>query len=804
MHDGRGCREVEPGAARLERDDHDAHGAVILKAVDHLLAVRNRDAAVQEIGPFARGALDPRLKPLAHFAKLREDEHLAVRFAAALENLEKRGALAGIGQRRFGFRILRGRIADLLEAHDELQNLTAARGLGIVGGDGRFDGLRIGVWGCFAAALGGGASRRTALDIADFVEVRLQHLAVKRRLLGRQRHEAVDRVALGQVRDDRLVGLEAAQHEGGRKASERFGCRRVAIAFDREHKGLLKVLRRPQKMRLHRVENRPVLHESVFDGRARHGDRLRRAQRFGGRRLCGGGVFNGLRFVKDEEAPAHGGKHLGVAAHRAVARENDVGERRAVFGKLAVRSVVEPDRERRSEFRDLVLPVRHERCRYDREDAAFHEFTFELQLVNGGDHLQGLPEPHVVGDKRPDAQSEVFHEPRVAACLIGAQRCTKVRGWRHVVNRREPGKPLAHALGDVDFGAAVFACERCAHLFEVARLRGLFERRRHGGEFVGVDPDEVVADANDFARVGFEALEFFRRQFSIAERHRPVKTRKCVAPEHARAALRSRIEMRDKPRLQKTLELLGQHDRNAEEREDGRRIKEKLLQFAREECQGLAALLTNVFECRVCTRERFENRERGEPVLGVAVVLEKLREHHGALHAEVCSMRIGCARVDFFVIGHVGRRLRGFDRLRVDRTAENAEVEFHALGINARRQNRSPRIGVPEEEGAQAARKKALGARREASVREAHVFAERGRAVKRLDALPGLGGIRGAQKRTDGGCERKKHRTANAAFRFGHEAKRFGLKELLGKGRDALDERVKKRCDGAASQCGRP
>ena len=72
------------------------------KAVDHVLALRERHAAVQEVHRFACGVGNPALKPLAHLPVLREDEHLAARLVAAFKRFKKRRAFARVGRGRFG------------------------------------------------------------------------------------------------------------------------------------------------------------------------------------------------------------------------------------------------------------------------------------------------------------------------------------------------------------------------------------------------------------------------------------------------------------------------------------------------------------------------------------------------------------------------------------------------------------------------------------------------------------------------------------------------------------------------------
>ena len=186
MHDGGRGRKIEPRAARLEAHDHRAHRAVVLEAVRHAGAALARDAPVQKVGTLARRLGDPLLQTFAHFAELREDEDLSVALPAFRQNFEKRHALAGVGLFRARAEELRGRVADLLQLHDERKHDAAA--------------LR---------------ERHRAVFAAQFSHRFVERLRIERRLLLRNRREAVDYVLFRQIPDDRLVGFHAADHEGG-------------------------------------------------------------------------------------------------------------------------------------------------------------------------------------------------------------------------------------------------------------------------------------------------------------------------------------------------------------------------------------------------------------------------------------------------------------------------------------------------------------------------------------------------------------------------------------------------------------
>ena len=294
---------------------------------------------MEKVGTLACCCFDPLLKALAHLAVLREDEHLAVGFETLTENLEHRVGLAGIRTKRFRLRILRRRIADLLQARDELEDKTAAR---------------------HAARGRGGVGR--FLGLADFLHELLEGRSIKRRLFGAHECVVVRCIFFRKIRNDRLVGLEAPQHEGRGKAPEGFRRLLIAVALNGFGKGFGEFLLRAEELRLHGRENRPVFHQAVFNGRARHGDHLIGPDAAHGGGLSCGNILDRLRLIEDEKLPADGGEHLIVAPQCAVAREKHVG-RLFRSGELSVGAVVGADGEGRSELRDFARPVRDERGR---------------------------------------------------------------------------------------------------------------------------------------------------------------------------------------------------------------------------------------------------------------------------------------------------------------------------------------------------------------------------------------------------------------------------------------------------------
>ena len=215
---------------------------------------------MKEVGPLTGCFFDPGLQALSHFPVLRENEHLATGFPTVPENVKEGGSLAGVRRCRFRLEVLRGRIADLLHARDELEHFTAA------------DGADVGALRIFD---------RFLLELFELFHVRFEHLAVKRGLFRREVRELIHRVAFGQIGDDGLVAFQTTQHEGGRQAAERFGGRFAVIGLDRSGESLREILERSQKARLDGFQNRPVFAQSIFNGCTCHGDRLRGVEGFG-------------------------------------------------------------------------------------------------------------------------------------------------------------------------------------------------------------------------------------------------------------------------------------------------------------------------------------------------------------------------------------------------------------------------------------------------------------------------------------------------------------------------------------------
>ena len=734
MNDGGGGREVEAGPARLEAHDHRAHRAVVLEAVRHAGAALARDAPVQKVGALARRLGDPLLQTLAHLAELREDEDLSVALAALRQNFEKRHALAGVGLFRARAEELRGRVADLLQLHDEREHDPAA--------------LR---------------ERHRAVFAAKLSHRFVERLRVERRLFLRNRREAVDHVLFRQIPDDRLVRLHAADHEGRGQASEGFEARRIMVDFDRRRVLALKVRGRTEQSRHHDREDRPVFHQTVFDGRARHRDHGVGRERAHGARLRGGGVFDGLRFVEDDEAPAAALQNLHVTAKRAVARERHVGEH---LRHGAVEPVVEPYGERGREAFDFARPVREHPHGEHAENLLFGEFSRFLQLRHRGDRLQSLAQPHVVGDEAAETEAQVLHEPGVAAVLIGAKFRVQILGDGKGLHVGEDAHALAKVVVGQHLGAAPFAREGRAQALEgvgrlLCDLLHVFEELR-------VEKDEFVVDRNDVADFVHELAKFLERHGARADRHLPAEFAERFAREEtADAASGNRAHAGDQARAQKAAQFSGEHERHAEPGDLRRDLREEGLEKRGFERHRTAAVQEG--------GERGKGLHEGGEGRGrrVAVRLPAGRRQ---------KERIGDGRgpelalfVEFlFLFARFGVELefavRGF-------AGENPEGELGSALRKARERERGhPRVEACELEGTEGREKQLHRTVREETVERRGVFAqkERRRQVRLFDVAR-VGG----KERLDRVGERQKNDRAHAPFVFRNGHGRAGGRSLF-------------------------
>jgi hypothetical protein len=96
------------------------------------------------------------------------------------------------------------------------------------------------------------------------------------------------------------------------------------------------------------------------------------------------------------------------------------------------------DRQRRREALDLGLPVGKQRRGGHEQVRRLRAPRAPLVQEQERQHLDGLAEPHVVGQANAEPQRRGKDEPRHADLLIGPQRAAQIRAR---VGRQEPGRP---------------------------------------------------------------------------------------------------------------------------------------------------------------------------------------------------------------------------------------------------------------------------------------------------------------------------------------------------------------------------
>ena len=192
------------------------------------------------------------------------------RAAITSGDLAQAGELAAV---RFGpgavAEPLRGMVADLLQAHQEGEHQ---------------------------------APPLHAVDLLELVGQVLHRLLVERRLLAAQGAEGLHLGLVGQVGDDALVGLEAAQDVGTHQIAQRRVrvLRPVGEALDEGRE----LLGRAQQAGIDEVEDRPQVAEPVLDRRAGERDARVGLERLDGLGLLGRRILDRLGLVEDGQPPA--------------------------------------------------------------------------------------------------------------------------------------------------------------------------------------------------------------------------------------------------------------------------------------------------------------------------------------------------------------------------------------------------------------------------------------------------------------------------------------------------------------------
>ena len=272
-----------------------------------------------------------------------------------------------------------------------------------------------------------GEQQPLAPAVVGVLQLRFQvadHRFIQGGLLGSQIAKRVLFHLVGQILDDCPVGLHAAQDKRPHQAAQALGRRAIAVAHDRPLHVLAKLGHGPQEAGIEHAEQRPQVHEPVLDGSAGQGDAPRRrdgADCLGhGRR----GVLDVLGLVHDEAPPAHLPQHRCVQPGDSERGNDDVDASNRFLERLPgldpLRPVVEAGRERRRETPRFALPVADHRSGCD-EQRGPGIGVARLVFQHRRQHLNGLPQPHVVGQTCAETEALQVRQPGEAAHLVAAQ-----------------------------------------------------------------------------------------------------------------------------------------------------------------------------------------------------------------------------------------------------------------------------------------------------------------------------------------------------------------------------------------------
>ena len=151
-----------------------------------------------------------------------------------------------------------------------------------------------------------GQHQAAALDsfrCADAVQHVVDHRLIQRGLLRSQVADQIHLQLLGQVSDDRRVGLDAAQDERPGEASQSIRGVVITATLDRLGVALLERRCRSEQPGIGELEDGPQVGEAVFHRRSGDGNPSARRDRADRGGLLGGGVLDRLRFVDDDAPP---------------------------------------------------------------------------------------------------------------------------------------------------------------------------------------------------------------------------------------------------------------------------------------------------------------------------------------------------------------------------------------------------------------------------------------------------------------------------------------------------------------------
>ena len=183
-------------------------------------------------------------------------------------------------------------------------------------------------------------------------------------------------------------------------------------------------LARPHESGIDEVEDRPEVAKPVLDGRAGEGDAGFGPELLDRLGLLGRRILDGLGLVEHGQPPGHP-RQPWCPCQEAVARDDQIGARQVLrplnrFLALCRRGMEHDRFEARCEALDLGSPIGEQGGRRHEKAGLALLARLVLQHQKQRQDLDGLAEPHVVGQAGSKPQPGQEMEPLHAGTLIGS------------------------------------------------------------------------------------------------------------------------------------------------------------------------------------------------------------------------------------------------------------------------------------------------------------------------------------------------------------------------------------------------
>ena len=285
-----------------------------------------------------------------------------------------------------------------------------------------------------------------------------------------------------------------------------------------------------------------------------------RLQRLDRLRLSRARVLDRLRLVEDHQRPLARAQRLD-ARERAVGGDDEVGGAEVGAGDVGQLArghrgrMRDQRRQRRREALDLGLPVREQRCRRHQQVWRLAAARATLAQQQERQHLDGLAQPHVVGQADAEPQRGRESQPRNAGLLIRPQRSAEVvarvgrgetvRSAQPLERARQPraGLDARPALTRRQYSGLVVrppGAGQQPHAFEEREppVLGLAPHALPVGEHLAqplaVELDPLPSQAHQPARRGQKLSHLGGGELVVAQRDRHREVEQRVHAEHAR------------------------------------------------------------------------------------------------------------------------------------------------------------------------------------------------------------------------------------------------------------------------------